>query len=232
MAADLQAALFDLDGVVVFTDRYHYLAWKELADRHGWAFSEEVNHGCRGVPRMESLEVILKHNRVQLPESEKQELADWKNLRYVEFLAKMSPDDLYPGVISFLVALRDGGMKVGLCSSSRNAQRVLDGLGIAHLFDAVVTGADILRAKPDPEIFLMGAERLGVEPRKCVVFEDAPSGVEAALAAGMQCIGVGPAELLSRAPLTILEYAELDPLTLGKRTSKEPMPSAAASAAP
>ena len=204
------AFLFDLDGVVVFTDRYHYLGWKKLADEQGWQFDEEVNHGCRGVPRMASLEVILRHNGVELAEPEKEELAARKNRYYVELLGNINEADLYPGAVDFLKKVREAGLQTALCSSSRNAHRVLEALDLGGVFDAVVTGADIERPKPDPEIFLLGAKRLGVEPSRCLVFEDAESGVEAALAAGMDCIGVGEKELLPRAPATMKDYASLD----------------------
>jgi len=210
MTQKIQAALFDLDGVVVFTDKYHYLAWKELSDENGWDFTEEVNHGCRGVPRMESLEVILRHNNVELSEEKKVAFADRKNKRYVELLQTIGDDDIYPGVVPFLQKLRERGLKIGLCSSSKNAKLVLDNLGLSKWFDAVVTGDEVAKSKPDPEIFLLGAKRLGVNPDVCVVFEDAPSGVESALAAGMKCIGVGSPDLLKMAPVTIKDYAEID----------------------
>ena len=202
--------LFDLDGVVVFTDKYHYLAWKEMSDEKGWDFSEEINHSCRGVPRMESLEVILRHNRVEISPEEKQTLADHKNRRYVELLQNIGSDDIYPGVVAFLEAIKQKGLKTGLCSSSRNAKLVLDNLNLSHWFDAVVTGDEIRNAKPDPEIFLLGACRLGIEPKLCVVFEDAPAGVASALAAGMKCVGVGSRSLLAEAPDVIADYAEID----------------------
>ena len=205
----IEAALFDLDGVVVFTDKYHYLAWKELSDENGWSFSEEINHGCRGVPRMESLEVILRHNKVELTPAQKTIFADRKNRRYVELLQTINQDDIYPGVVAFLQNLRSKGLKIGLCSSSRNAKLVLENLDLAQWFDAVVTGDEIAKAKPDPEIFLTGACRLGVDPSACVVFEDAPAGIDAALAAGMKCIGVGSPELLTNAPATITDYGEI-----------------------
>ena len=210
MTQKIQAALFDLDGVVVFTDKYHYLAWKELSDENGWHFTEEINHGCRGVPRMESLEVILRHNKVELSHVKKMEFADRKNKRYVELLQTIDENDIYPGVVPFLKSLRERGLKIGLCSSSRNAKLVLDNLDLSKWFDAVVTGDEVAKSKPDPEIFLLGATRLGVNPDVCVVFEDAPSGVESALAAGMKCIGVGSPDLLKTAPVTIKDYAEID----------------------
>lgn len=210
MENEIKAVLFDLDGVIVFTDRYHYLGWKKLADERGWAFDEEVNNGCRGVPRMESLEVILRHNRVELPEAEKEELATRKNAYYVELLKNINEEDVYPGAVEFLKKVRATGVKTSLCSSSKNAPLVLESLGLSEYFDAVVTGTDIKKAKPDPEIFLLGAERVGVAPENCVVFEDAPSGVAGALAAGMACVGVGSPELLTEAPVTITDYGTID----------------------
>ncbi len=210
MQNNIKAILFDLDGVIVFTDRYHYLAWKKMADERGWDFDEEVNNGCRGVPRMESLEVILRHNNVDLPEEEKEALAAKKNADYVKLLADINEEDVYPGAVEFLAKVRDAGVKIGLCSSSKNAVLVLDSLNLTQYFDAIVTGADIKNAKPDPEIFLLGAERTGVAPESCVVFEDAPSGVAGALAAGMKCVGVGTPDLLTEAPVTITDYATIN----------------------
>lgn len=210
MKPHIRAVLFDLDGVVVFTDKYHYLAWKALADQQGWDFDEEVNHACRGVPRMASLEVILRHNNIELPQDRKEELADWKNTRYKKLLEEINESDLYPGAIGFIQSLRERQVKIGLCSSSKNAQLVLDRLGIESLFDTVVTGHDFEKAKPDPEIFLLGARQLAVPNSHCVVFEDAWSGVQAALAAGMKCIGVGSPDVLTNASEVIRSYEEID----------------------
>lgn len=210
MKRQIKAVLFDLDGVVVFTDKYHYLAWKKLADEQGWEFDEEVNNGCRGVPRMASLQVILDHNGVALAEDEKVALATRKNEYYKELLDGIGEDDLYPGVVDFLEALREEGVRLGLCSSSKNALTVLRALDLEKYFEAVVTGNDITRAKPDPQIFLLGAGKLRVPPFHCIVFEDAPSGVAAGLAAGMKVIGVGSPGLLTEAPECIDDYAAID----------------------
>jgi beta-phosphoglucomutase len=207
----IKGVLFDLDGVVVFTDKYHYLGWKKLADEKGWEFDEEVNDGCRGVPRLASLQVILDHNRVDLPFEEKEYLTDVKNEYYKDLLLGINDQDIYPGVIGFLEKLKDQGLKLAICSSSKNAQTVLDALDLSQYFDAVVGGNDIRTPKPDPEIFLTGAARLGLKPEECVVFEDAESGVEAALAAGMVCIGVGPAERLGAASRCVTDYSILEP---------------------
>jgi beta-phosphoglucomutase len=206
--------LFDLDGVVVFTDKYHYLGWKKLADEKGWAFDEKVNNDCRGVPRLASLQVILDHNGIDLPQDEKERLADIKNEYYKELLKQISEEDVYPGGIDFLKKLKAQGLKLAICSSSKNAQTVLDALDLSGYFDAVVGGNDIVNPKPDPEIFLTGAQRLGLQPDECVVFEDAESGVEAALAAGMACIGVGPVERLGAANRCVTDYSVLEPAQL------------------
>ena len=145
-----------------------------------------------------------------MPEGEKAALAERKNVMYLELLAGMSHDDLYPGIVVFLEKLAAASVKLGLCSSSRNAGVVLERLGLTRRFDVMVTGHDFERPKPDPEIFLLAAAKLGVEPARCVVFEDAPSGVEAALAAGMACVGVGSADVLSQAPAVIRRYDEID----------------------
>jgi len=210
VAAKIQGFLFDLDGVIVFTDKYHYRAWAQLADEQGWAFDEEVNEGCRGVPRMSSLQVILDHNGIDLPQAEKERLANVKNNYYKELLTGINETDVYPGVVPFLKGLREQGLKMAVCSSSKNALPVLSALDLATLFDAVITGNDIICPKPDPEIFLKGAAALGLEPEECLVFEDAASGVEAAHAAGMPCIGIGPGERLAAAEMVISDYAGLD----------------------
>jgi beta-phosphoglucomutase len=213
----MKAAIFDLDGVVVYTDAYHYQAWKQLADEQNWAFDESLNDQLRGVSRMASLQVILDHNGVSLPESEKERLATIKNEYYKTLLADIDESAFVAGAIPFIRALRAEGLLIGLGSSSRNAGMVLDKLAIADLFDAVVTGHDISRTKPDPQIFLMGAERLGVPPRECAVFEDAASGVQAALAGGMLAVGFGPSEGLDDAHILIQSYDELDPKQFAAR---------------
>lgn len=210
-----KAALFDLDGVVVFTDQYHYLAWKKLADEEEWCFDEVVNNGCRGVPRMESLEVILRHNKLEFSESEKLAFADRKNRYYVELLKDMDEKALLPGVVPFIKELRSLGLLTGLCSSSRNADLVLKSLCLTEYFETIVTGNDIENAKPHPEIFLKGAKGVGVAPEDCIVFEDAPSGIAAATAAGMSSVGVGDPELLQDAMNVIRDYAEFQMEWLG-----------------
>lgn len=210
MQHQIRAVLFDLDGVVVFTDKYHYLGWKKLADEKGWAFDEEVNHGCRGVPRLASLQVLLDHNGIDLPLAEKEWLAEIKNGYYKELLKQINPGDIYPGVVPFIQKLKAEGVRLAICSSSKNALPVLEALGLSHYFDAVVTGNEIVHPKPDPEIFLRGAKALNMHPFHCLVFEDAESGVAAAHAAKMKCIGVGEPARLPNAHECITDYAEID----------------------
>ncbi len=209
MSQQLQGFIFDLDGVVVFTDKYHYLGWKRLADTQGWQLDEALGHQLRGVSRIPALEVILQHNGVSLSEDEKHRLAEIKNEYYKAYLRDINENDLYPGAVAFVESVRERGIKTALASASKNAETVLEALRLTHLFDAVVTGNDITRSKPDPQVFLLAAERLEVEPSRCVVFEDAYSGIEAARNAGMQAVGVGERDRLPNAPLCITDYSEL-----------------------
>lgn len=206
----MKAVIFDLDGVVVYTDAYHYKAWKKLADDQGWAFDESLNDQLRGVSRMASLQIILDHNGIDLPEAKKEELAARKNEDYRAFLAGIDESAVVDGSLAFIRGLRDRGVLTGLGSSSKNAMMVLEKLGIVDLFDAIVTGKDISKSKPDPEIFVKGAQRLGVAPAETYVFEDAVSGVDAAKAGGMVAVGFGPTEGLDHADVRIMRFADVD----------------------
>lgn len=222
---NIKAALFDLDGVIVFTDKYHYLAWKQLADEQGWEFDEKVNNRLRGIPRIASLEEILKHNHIVLPMEQKFELSSVKNEYYVKLLENINEGDIYPGVVEFIKKLRAKGIKISLCSSSKNAPLVLEKLGLTELFDAVVTGHDIKNAKPDPEIFLLGAKKLRMPAFHCVVFEDAKAGIEGAIAAKMKNMGVGNREETEKlADQFIMNYEEIDIDTFLESGAKQPLP--------
>jgi HAD superfamily hydrolase (TIGR01509 family) len=159
---------------------------------------------------MKSLQIILDHNGLEFSEDKKKELADRKNGYYRKSLEGINQDDLYPGALEFVADLRERGVTTALASSSRNAMIVVDALGLRKYFDAFVTGHDLDRTKPDPQIFELSAERVGVPAERCVVFEDAESGIAAGLAAGMYCVGVGPAERLPNASQTMTDYAEID----------------------
>ena len=199
----IKAAIFDLDGVIVDTAHYHYLAWKQLAAGLGIDLTLDHNERLKGVSRIRSLEIILEIGDVSLTAEEKEALADNKNGWFVELIEKMSPDEVFPGVKKLIDEMRAKGLQVGLASSSKNAPRVLELLNIRDQFDTIVDGTMITHSKPDPEIFLLAASRLGLDPADCLVFEDAEAGVEAALRAGMKCVGVGDAAQLGQANIII-----------------------------
>ncbi len=210
----IQAVLFDLDGVIVFTDTYHFRAWKRLAEEEGWRFSEKMNHRLRGVSRMESLDIILEENDIEAGPDRKREWAERKNRYYADSLKELGRGDVLPGALETVELLKNEGFRTALCSSSRNAETVLNALGITELFEALVTGWDIERTKPDPQIFLLASEKLVVPPPNCVVFEDADSGIEAARAAGMYAVGVGEQGRLPEADVLITEYRPAEVLSL------------------
>jgi beta-phosphoglucomutase len=206
----IKAAIFDLDGVIVDTAHYHYLAWKQLASELGIDLTIEDNERLKGVSRIRSLEIILEIGNITMPERDKERLAEKKNSWFVDLIEKMKPEEIFPGVNGLIANFRSRGIKIGLASSSKNAQRVLDLLDIRDRFDVIVDGTMITHSKPDPEIFLLAAFKLGLDPKYCVVFEDAEAGVEAALRAGMKCVGVGDAELLSKANIVVRKTGDFN----------------------
>lgn len=198
-----KAVIFDLDGVIIDTAHYHYIAWKRLASEFGVTLTPAHNELLKGVSRMRSLEIILSLGNIELPVEQREQLADKKNNWFVEYIESIRPEEIFPGVVDLIKSLRAKNIKVGLASSSKNAPRVIELLGIASLFDTLIDGTMIVHTKPDPEIFLLAAHKLGINPSDCLVFEDAEAGVEAALAAGMKCVGVGSKDQLSKANLII-----------------------------
>lgn len=186
----MKGAIFDLDGVIVDTAKYHYLAWKELAKRLGFDFKESDNERLKGVSRMRSLEILLEVGGITADEEEKQKMAEEKNNRYVEMLQNLDKSELLEGAEEYLSKLKSEGVLISLGSASKNAPLILDKLGITDLFDAIVDGNSVSKAKPDPEVFLKGAEMLGLSPSDCVVFEDSQAGIEAARNAGCGVIAV------------------------------------------
>lgn len=190
----IKAVIFDLDGVICSTDEFHYQAWKALARELGLPFNRKKNQRLRGVSRMASLEIVLEGSRVPYTGEQKQLLADEKNARYRQLLQKLSPEAVMPGVAEAIVALRRAGLKLAIGSSSKNTKMILSRLGLSDAFDAVADGTDILKSKPDPEVFLCAAKKLKVAPECCAVVEDALAGLQAAKAAGMRAIAYGAAE--------------------------------------
>ena len=189
----MKAVIFDLDGVLCSTDRYHYLAWKSIADELDIYFDEAINNRLRGVSRMASLDIVLERCKRPVPQNEKLELAERKNSRYRELLKNLTPADLLPGAIETLEGLRRAGLKLAIGSSSKNTPFILERLGIADRFDAISDGNNITHSKPDPEVFVKAAERLGLPCEDCLVVEDALAGAEAAHRAGMKAACVGDA---------------------------------------
>ena len=204
----IRAVIFDLDGVIVSTDRLHYQAWKEIADELGLPFDPVANEGLRGVSRMESLDVLLGDHGGAYSQSEKEVLAARKNERYRSLLGTLSPADILPGVMTLLWNLKKRGIRVAVGSSSRNTKLILENIGLAETFDAVVDGNRIQRSKPDPEVFLLAARELALEPRACLVLEDARAGIEAAKAAKMLAIGVGSPSFLDNSDLVVPDLTD------------------------
>lgn len=187
----IEACLFDLDGVLVDTAKYHYLAWKRLAAELGFTFTEQDNERLKGVSREASLQILLEIGGLEPDEAARKELAQRKNNWYVESISRMDATEILPGALEFLQECRSQGIKTALGSASKNALLILNNTGLAPHFDAIIDGTKTSRAKPDPEVFLLGAEALGVAPSACVVFEDAEAGIEAAARAGMRSVGIG-----------------------------------------
>lgn len=189
----IKAVIFDLDGVLVYTDKFHYLAWKSLADKLGIYFDETINNRCRGVSRMESLDIVLERSTKTYTHEEKVAFATEKNEIYKSYLATMTPADVSDDVRNTILALKDRGIKVAIGSSSKNTRFILERVGLIDLFDAISDGNNISKSKPDPEVFLKGAQFLGIEPEYCMIVEDAVSGVEAGKRARMTTTAIGDA---------------------------------------
>jgi beta-phosphoglucomutase len=206
---NIQACLFDLDGVIVDTAVYHYKAWKRLANELGFDFTEEQNELLKGVSRVRSLEIILEIGGVTKTDAEKEQLATRKNTWYVDMINQMRPDEILPGAREFVQACRDAGIKTALGSASKNSMTILEKINMVDLFDAIIDGNKVSKAKPDPEVFLKGAEAVGVAPSACVVFEDAIAGVEAAIKGGMKVVGIGSPSVLKGANLVVKGLKEM-----------------------
>ncbi|MEK6265820.1 MAG: beta-phosphoglucomutase [Clostridium sp.] len=206
---NIKAIIFDLDGVLVDTAKYHYLAWKKLADELNIDFSIEDNERLKGVSRMKSLDIILEIGCITLDSVTKLDLAQKKNSWYVEYISKLTPDDILPGVIPFIKSIKNSNIKIALGSASKNSMLILNKLNLTNYFDAIIDGTKVSKAKPDPEVFLKGAQALKVLPCQCIVFEDAEAGVEAAINAGMHCIGIGSENILKKADLIFSGFTDI-----------------------
>jgi beta-phosphoglucomutase len=206
---NIKAVIFDLDGVIVSTDEYHFRGWEKMADEEGIYFDREINERLRGVSRMESLEIILERTSKQYTEKEKIELAERKNCYYRHLLNGLSPKDILPGVTKVIGELKERGVKIAIGSSSKNTPMILDKIRLADCFDAVADGNGIKNSKPDPEVFILAASKLNINPESCLVVEDADAGIEAALAGGMRVLGVGTASMNEKATYKAKNLAEV-----------------------
>jgi len=205
------AFIFDLDGVIVDTAKYHYLAWRNLANALGFEFTEAQNELLKGVSRIQSLEILLSIGKVNLSEEKKQTLLLQKNKEYLEYVNKMTSEEILPGVNDLLNFLEINDIKYALGSASKNAPLILEKVGLLNRFAAIVDGNDVSKAKPDPEVFLIGAKKLGMKSENCVVVEDAIAGVQAANAAKMISIGIGDANVLNEADYVFKDMTAITP---------------------
>lgn len=212
----IQACIFDLDGVIVDTARFHFVAWKRLADSLSIPFDVHDNEQLKGVSRMTSLEIILRKGNKTYTDAEKMKMASKKNTWYLELCETLTEEDILPGIVPFLDALHENQIRIGLGSASKNAVMILDKLKLTSRFQSVVDGNKIHEAKPDPQVFLKAAEDLQVKPENAVVVEDAEAGIEAALRGGFYAIGIGSRNILHRAHIVLESTAELSMQTLGK----------------
>ena len=204
-----KAFIFDLDGVIVDTAKFHYLAWKELANDLGFEFTEEQNEQLKGVSRVASLEILLNIGNIQLTNDHKEILLKEKNEQYLGYIAKMGQDEILPGIKNLLAYLKEHEIPFSLGSASKNARLILKILDIYDLFDAIVDGNDVSTAKPDPEVFLIAAKKLNKDPHDCIVIEDAQAGVQAANNAQMISIGIGDKKILKEASIVLNNTGEL-----------------------
>ncbi|MBC9798403.1 beta-phosphoglucomutase [Sinomicrobium weinanense] len=215
----MKGFIFDLDGVIVDTARYHFLAWKKLAEELGVDFTVQDNEKLKGVSRARSLEILLELGEVKATEEEKEKWMQQKNEGYLQYVSRMDEQEVLPGVIPALQFLKANDGRIALGSASRNARLILEKTGIMPLFDTIVDGNDVSKAKPDPEVFVLAAKQLHVEPADCVVFEDSVAGIQAANTAGMASIGIGEADVLEEADRVFPDFTQIDLENLLSRSS-------------
>lgn len=211
-----KAFIFDLDGVIVDTAKYHYLAWKNLANQLGFEFTLQQNELLKGVSRIKSLEILLDIGKITLSEKEKEKILIQKNTEYLQHVNKMTTAEILPGVISILDYLDHNKIKYALGSASKNATLILKKIGLYHRFFAIVDGNSVSKAKPNPEVFLIAAKKLEKKPKNCIVFEDAIAGIQAANTAGMVSIGIGEKNTLHKANFIFKTMDKITPTFLNQ----------------
>lgn len=205
-----KGVIFDLDGVIVDTAKFHFLAWRKLANDLGFDFTEEQNEQLKGVSRVHSLQKILKWGGMELSEMEFQSQMDLKNENYLSYVNEMDESEILPGVSEILDYLIENDIPFALGSASKNARTILKKIGLLEKFYAIIDGTDVTKAKPDPEVFLMAAEKLGVKPEDSIVFEDAVAGIQAANRANMTSIGIGDKITLGEADYVFSDFTEIE----------------------
>jgi len=220
MMIDIKGVIFDMDGVIVDTAGHHFKAWKVVVNKLGFDIDESFDERLKGVGRMTCLDIILEHGKVTKTEEEKIAIADEKNNLFLEFISQIDETEILPGVSRFLDELDENNIPFALGSASKNAPKILKRTGLTDRFKAVVDGNSISKPKPNPEVFLKGADELGLDPSDCVVFEDAYNGVEAAKNGGFYCVGVGPESILGKADFCINSFEELTLEILKTKLSK------------
>lgn len=217
----IEGIIFDLDGVIVDTAHFHYLAWKKTAATLGFELTPELNEQLKGVSRIDSLQKILDWAGIEITQERFDFLTSDKNVDYLAHVATMSADDVLPGVREFIAKLKREEYRVALGSASKNARHILERVGMIDQFDAIVDGTNVSAAKPDPEVFLQGAELLGLQPQQCVVFEDSKAGVTAANNGGMVSVGIGKQEHLSHAHHVFENFEQIPTDFINLLTSEE-----------
>ena len=207
---NIKAFIFDLDGVIVDTAKYHFIAWQKIAMQLGIEFTLENNEQLKGVSRVRSLELILELGKVTASQEDKNKWLIQKNENYLSYLVNMDESELLPGILPILKYLKENNQKIALGSASKNARPILEKTGILHYFDAIVDGNDVSNAKPDPEVFLQAAKLLGISNENSIVFEDSVAGIQAANTAKMKSIGIGENKILFEADFIFEDFTHID----------------------
>lgn len=205
-----KAFIFDLDGVIVDTAKYHFLAWQKLANQLGIEFTHEHNEGLKGVSRVRSLDIILELGNVQASQEDKNQWLVQKNEEYLSYIVDMDENEILPGVVKVLEYLKNNNQAIALGSASKNARPILEKTNIMHFFDAIVDGNDVSNAKPDPEVFLQAARKLGITNQNAIVFEDSVAGIQAANSAKMISIAIGDSSVLYEAKYNFKDFTFID----------------------
>lgn len=205
----MKGLIFDLDGVIVFTDHLHYLAWKKIADQLGIYFDEEINNRLRGVSRMESLDIILERYQKALTKDEKEKLAEEKNEAYRTLLTTMTPQEVSDEVRNTLLTLKSKGYKLAIGSSSKNAKFILEKVELLNYFEAISDGTNISKSKPDPEVFIKAAQFIQLQPEDCLVVEDAVAGIDAGISGGFPTAAIGDAVKYDKATYKLNKFSDL-----------------------